>query len=87
MSEYIYFIIYGFFVGVLAKVFYVEEDKGSVVLTILLGVSGSLLSSFLMKLLGFSFQKGFSLHGLVPAVLGALLILYLFSFIKKRFVH
>jgi len=87
LIQYIYFIIYGFFVGVLAKAFYFDDDEGSIILTVALGTLGSICSSFIMKVFGFSFQRGFSLYGLIPAVIGTLILLYLYSFLKRKFFH
>ncbi len=64
----IYWIIVGFLAGVLAKALVKGGDKepGGCLMTIVLGICGSVATGFVMQLLGF---KGDG--GLIPTIIGA----------------
>lgn len=80
---YIYYAIYGFFVGVLAKSLFFKEDKGGVIPTILLGMIGSMLSGYILSLFNIPMTKGLSLYGLLPAVVGTLFLMFAVHYIKS----
>jgi uncharacterized membrane protein YeaQ/YmgE (transglycosylase-associated protein family) len=65
-------IVLGLVVGVLAKWIMPGPDPGGIVLTILLGIGGSVVGGFLGSLLGLGSVSGFNPGSLVLAVLGAL---------------
>ena len=82
--SYLWFAFYGLVAGVIAKTLMPGKDEGGLFLTIGLGICGSIIGGFVFNLLGYQALKGFSLRGLVPAVLGAFLILLLCKkFFKK----
>lgn len=68
-------IIIGFIAGVLAKVIMPGEQKMGFVLTTILGIVGAVVGSYL------PFVKSFKLLG---AVVGALLILFVYGFLTKK---
>jgi uncharacterized membrane protein YeaQ/YmgE (transglycosylase-associated protein family) len=82
-----YYALYGFFVGVLAKSLFHKEDKGGVFFTIILGMLGSLTSGVLLSYFDVSITKSISVYGLIPAVLGAVLLLGTYHFIRGLFYH
>jgi len=69
-------IVLGLVVGVLAKWIMPGPDPGGVVITILLGIGGSLVGGFLAAQLGIGSVTGFDLGSLLVAVGGALLLLW-----------
>jgi uncharacterized membrane protein YeaQ/YmgE (transglycosylase-associated protein family) len=69
-------IVLGLVVGVLAKWIMPGPDPGGIVVTILLGIGGSVVGGFLGSLLGLGSVSGFNLGSLVLAVLGALGLLW-----------
>lgn len=80
----LYWIMIGFFAGVLAKALVKgekHEPKGCL-MTIVLGICGSVAMGFIMRLLGFQGQGGL-IPTLVGATIGAVgLILLLRKFAK-----
>lgn len=77
----IWTILVGFAAGALAKYIMPGEEGGGFVLTTLLGIAGAVIGSFLIGLLGIYTN---SLIGdLVSAVLGALVLLWVWNKFKK----
>ena len=75
-------IIIGLIAGALAKFIMPGKDPGGIIITILLGIGGALLAGFLGRQLGW-YQPGEG-AGLIAAVLGAILILFLYRLFKGR---
>lgn len=71
-------IILGLIVGVLAKWIMPGRDPGGIIITILLGIAGAFVGGFIGSLLGFGTVNDFGLGSLVLAVLGAMLILWVY---------
>ena len=77
----IWTILVGFAAGALAKYIMPGEEGGGFVLTTLLGIAGAVIGSFLIGLLGIYTN---SLIGdLVSAVVGALVLLWVWNKFKK----
>ena len=74
-------IVIGFVAGVLAKLLMPGKDPGGIIITILLGIAGSLVANFLGSLVGF-YQQG-ERAGLIASVVGAVLILFVYRRFKK----
>lgn len=77
MGDIIGWIIVGFVAGILAKAFSPgehKEPKGCVP-TILLGIAGSLVTGFLMRLIGWQGSGG-TIATIVGATIGACLLLW-----------
>jgi uncharacterized membrane protein YeaQ/YmgE (transglycosylase-associated protein family) len=75
-------IIIGLIVGIVAKLLMPGKDPGGFIVTTLLGIGGSLLATYLGKVLGL-YQPG-EPAGFIGAVIGAILILLLYRLIFKR---
>ena len=75
-------IVFGFLVGLVAKVVMPGRDPGGFIVTILLGIGGALLGGFLGRTLGL-YREGDAV-GFIMAVLGALLLLVLYRVIGGR---
>ena len=69
-------IVFGLVVGVVAKLLMPGRDPGGFVVTIFIGVVGALLGGFLGRLLGL-YGEGDPV-GFVMAVLGAILLLWIY---------
>jgi uncharacterized membrane protein YeaQ/YmgE (transglycosylase-associated protein family) len=73
-------IIFGLIAGVLAKLLMPGKDPGGFIITILLGIAGSLIGGYAGSLLGL---KGSWLLNFVLAVAGAMLLLGLYRVLKR----
>jgi uncharacterized membrane protein YeaQ/YmgE (transglycosylase-associated protein family) len=75
-------VIFGLLVGVVAKLLMPGPDPGGIVLTILLGIAGALLGGWLGRAVGV-YARG-DAAGFVMAVIGAILVLALYRFVRFR---
>jgi uncharacterized membrane protein YeaQ/YmgE (transglycosylase-associated protein family) len=76
-------IISGLIVGALAKLVMPGKDPGGIIVTLLLGIAGSLLAGYLGQAMGM-YQPG-QAAGWIMSILGAivLLALYRMLFVKR----
>ena len=74
-------IVIGLVAGVLAKLLMPGKDPGGIIITILLGIAGSVVANFLGSLVGF-YQQG-ERAGLIASIVGAVLILAIYRRFKK----
>ena len=74
-------IIFGLVVGVIAKLLMPGRDPGGFFITILLGIAGSLLGTFVGRALwgGADYVAGW-----IMSILGAVLLLFLYRMIVAR---
>ncbi|MCI0423720.1 MAG: GlsB/YeaQ/YmgE family stress response membrane protein [Acidobacteria bacterium] len=75
-------IFIGLVAGALAKLLMPGKDPGGIVITILLGIVGSVIATFLGQAVGW-YAPGTS-TGLIGSTLGAILILAVYRFFKKE---
>ena len=75
-------ILFGLVVGALAKLVMPGRDPGGIIVTILLGIVGALVGGFLGRALGF-YQEG-EPAGFIGALLGAILILFIYRALARR---
>jgi uncharacterized membrane protein YeaQ/YmgE (transglycosylase-associated protein family) len=75
-------ILIGLVVGAIAKLIMPGKDPGGFITTILLGIAGSLIATYLGHLIGW-YQAGQS-AGFIGAIIGAILILLIYRLIKRK---
>lgn len=75
-------IVIGFFAGLIARALHPGDDKAGFIVTTLLGIAGSLLATYGGQLLGL-YNQG-SPAGFIASVIGAVIILFIYAFVKKR---
>lgn len=75
-------IIIGIVAGVLGKLIMPGRDPGGFVVTILIGIAGSLLAGFLGQAVGF-YQPG-QAGGWIGATVGAIILLFLYRLIMRN---
>ncbi len=78
----IWTIIIGAIVGALAKFIMPEKDGGGFVMTTLLGIGGSVVATFLGRMIGW-YQEGEGAQ-FIASTLGAILILWIYRMIKGK---
>lgn len=76
-------LIVGLVVGALAKLFMPGKDPGGVVVTMLLGVAGSLVAGFVGRSLGWysSPTRG---GGIIASIIGAMVLLGIYRLVIGR---
>ena len=72
-------ILIGFLVGTVAKALVPGKDPGGFIITVLLGVCGSMVGGWLAGLLGMAPRVGF-----IGSVIGAVVILVVYRWFKGR---
>jgi uncharacterized membrane protein YeaQ/YmgE (transglycosylase-associated protein family) len=80
----IWTLIIGLVVGAIAKLLMPGRDPGGFIITMLLGVAGAFLASFLGRALGL-YEPGGS-AGIIASILGAMLLLFIYRMFAKRTV-
>ena len=75
-------MVFGLIAGALAKFVMPGRDPGGILVTMLLGIAGALVAGLLGRLLGW-YGTG-EPAGFVMAVLGAVLLLYLYRRVRAR---
>jgi len=75
-------MIFGLFVGLVAKIVMPGRDPGGFIVTILLGIAGAVLGGFLGRALGL-YREGDAV-GFMVAVLGALVLLVFYRVVGGR---
>jgi uncharacterized membrane protein YeaQ/YmgE (transglycosylase-associated protein family) len=82
MLPILYMLLVGLVVGVLAKLLMPGRDPGGFVITILLGVAGSMLAGFLGRELGwYRHSEG---AGWIASIVGAMVILAIYHGVRRR---
>jgi uncharacterized membrane protein YeaQ/YmgE (transglycosylase-associated protein family) len=77
-------IVFGLIAGALAKLIMPGPQGGGILLTILLGIVGSIVGGFLGTLFGFGDISGFDLRSLLLAVGGGLVALSLWGMLSRK---
>lgn len=77
-------LIFGLIAGALAKFIMPGNDPKGALITILIGVGGAILGGFLGTQLGFGDVTGFNLGSFVVAIVGAILLLFLYRSVTRR---
>lgn len=72
----------GLVIGAVAKLIMPGKDPGGIWITMLLGIAGSFLASWLGRLAGW-YQQGQS-AGFIMSVIGALILLAIYHLIKRK---
>ena len=72
----------GLVVGALAKLLMPGKDPGGILITMVLGIAGSFLGTFLGRTVG-HYQEGQS-AGFIMSLIGAVILLVIYHFFRKR---
>ena len=80
----LFFILFGFVVGLLARALTPGEQKMGLLMTTLLGVGGSFLGGFLSSLVTSHRVTEFHTAGVIGSVIGAVLLLFIGGSLSSR---
>ncbi|HWB82582.1 MAG TPA: GlsB/YeaQ/YmgE family stress response membrane protein [Bryobacteraceae bacterium] len=75
-------LIVGLVVGAIAKLLMPGKDPGGVIVTMLLGVAGSILATLIGRALGF-YHAG-SGAGFIMSVIGAMILLFIYHRFRRH---
>ncbi len=82
MLSLLWTILIGFVVGVIAKLLHPGKEDMGIIVTTLLGIAGSLIATFLGRLVGF-YKEG-EAAGFLMALVGAIVLLVLFGMVRGK---
>jgi uncharacterized membrane protein YeaQ/YmgE (transglycosylase-associated protein family) len=82
MFSLIWTLIIGLVVGAIAKLLMPGKDPGGWIITMVLGIAGSFVASYLGRLVGW-YREGQS-AGFIMSILGAVLILFVYRLIVGK---
>jgi uncharacterized membrane protein YeaQ/YmgE (transglycosylase-associated protein family) len=81
--EIVWSLIIGLVAGALAKLIMPGRQGGGIIITMLLGVAGSLLAGVLGRALGF-YESPAEGPGIIASIIGALIVLALYGALTRR---
>ena len=82
MFHLIWVAVIGLVVGALAKLIMPGRDPGGIFITMLLGIAGAFLGTFLGRAIGhYGADQG---AGFIMSLIGALILLAIYHFIRRR---
>lgn len=76
-------ILFGLIAGALAKWIMPGEDPGGCIITMLLGILGAVVGGWVATLFGLGGVDGFNIGSLLVAILGAILVLWIYRVVKR----
>lgn len=77
-------IIFGLLAGGIAKFIMPGKDPGGCLVTIILGIVGAAVGGWIGTQLGFGTVEQFDMRGLGLAILGSLLLLFIYRLISGK---
>jgi uncharacterized membrane protein YeaQ/YmgE (transglycosylase-associated protein family) len=77
-------IIFGLVAGAIAKFIMPGNQGMGWLMTIILGIVGAFVGGFIGSLLGWGTVENFDFKGIILAVVGALLVLWVYGMATKR---
>ena len=80
--HWLWVVLIGLVVGALAKLIMPGKDPGGFIVTILLGIAGSVIATWLGRAIGW-YREGQS-AGFIMSVVGAVLLLAVYHAVRKR---
>jgi uncharacterized membrane protein YeaQ/YmgE (transglycosylase-associated protein family) len=81
--NFLWWIIIGGLAGLIAKAIMPGRDPGGCIVTIVLGIAGALVAGFLGRTLGW-YREGDTGAGFIAAIVGAIIILFVYRLIAGR---
>ena len=82
--EIVWILLFGLVVGAVAKLLMPGDDPGGIIVTALIGVAGSVLGFYLFRAIGIGDANKFDIGGFIGAVLGTLLLLWIYRMVVGR---
>ena len=77
-------ILLGLVAGFIAKALLPGDDPGGIIVTILLGIAGSIIGFYIFVAIGVGDNEIFDFGGLIGAIIGTMLLLLAYRQFAKR---
>ena len=85
MLHLLWVAIIGLIVGALAKLIMPGKDPGGIFVTMLLGIAGSVLATWIGRLLGLYAPDASA--GFIMSIVGAVILLAIYHFFRRKMAH
>jgi uncharacterized membrane protein YeaQ/YmgE (transglycosylase-associated protein family) len=82
MLSFIGTVIVGLVIGLIARAVKPGDDRMGIIMTMILGVAGSLIAGYIGRALGW-YQPG-QAAGWVASVIGAIILLVIYGLVRRR---
>jgi len=79
----LFWIIFGLIAGIIAKWIMPGKENVGIIVTIILGIVGAVIGGYISTFFGFGKVDGFNFGSFVVAVIGAIVVLYLYKKVKS----
>ena len=76
-------IVFGLIAGIIAKWIMPGKENLGVLVTIMLGIVGAVVGGYISTFFGFGKVDGFNFGSFVVAVIGAIVVLYIYKKVKS----
>ena len=83
MWDILLWIIFGGIVGWIASLIMKTDAQQGIVANVVLGIIGALVGGFIMRMLGQSGVEGFNLYSWLVAILGAVIVIYVWKMVRR----
>ena len=77
-------IIFGLIAGAIAKAIHPGKDPGGWIITIVIGIVGGIIGGWIGMMLGWGDVTGFNFRSFLLAVVGAVILLWIYGMIRGR---
>ena len=77
-------ILFGLIAGALAKLIMPGRDGGGIIMTIVLGIVGAMVGGWISTFFGMGEVDGFNIGSFAVAIVGALVVLFIYGFIVSK---
>lgn len=76
-------VVFGLIAGILAKWIMPGKDGDGFIMTVILGIVGAVVGGYISTFFGFGKVDGFNLGSFVVAVIGAIVVLYIYRMLRR----
>ncbi len=76
-------IIFGLIAGIIAKWLMPGRDGGGFIITIILGIIGAVVGGYISTFFGYGRVDGFNFGSFVVAVIGAIVVLWIYRLVRR----
>lgn len=80
--EYVWLVVIGFIVGLIARAVKPGDDKMGLIMTSVLGIGGALIANVVGNAMGL-FQNG-GMMKFIASIAGAVVLLFIYGMLKKK---
>lgn len=79
----LWMLIIGLIVGAIAKLLMPGRDPGGIIVTMLIGIAGSLIAGWIGYAVGW-YHRGENGPGIIASILGAMILLFVYRLVARR---